>query len=141
MDRKDLFVIRIGVSLEGITQVEPVEAASTAEPEVQPADEPSSSAQAAPPPRPPRFRGRDDQPNEARTGDRRAMSDSQRKLLFRLAYSQGDKESALDRVLEALGLGRLEWATRADASRAIDVLKAATAERPPDRRSNGGRRA
>jgi hypothetical protein len=141
MNRKDLFVIRIGVSLEGITEVKQEDAAEAAEPDAPPADAPSPPEPSRPAFRPPRYRGRDDDPNQARTGDRRAMSDSQRRLLFRLAYAQGDKESALDRVLEALGLDRLEWATRADASRAIDALKAAAGDRPADRRSNGGRHA
>jgi hypothetical protein len=138
VQRKEVLVIRIGVSLEGITQVEQQQVASAAEPEAPPTDAPSSSQDAAPPSRPPRFRGRDNDPNQARTGDRRAMSDAQRRILFRLAYSLGDRDGALDRVLEALGVGRLEWATRVDASRAIDALKAQTTR---DRPTNGGRHA
>jgi hypothetical protein len=50
MDRKNLFVIRIGVSLEGITQVEQTNTANAAEPEAPPTDTPPSSREAAPPP-------------------------------------------------------------------------------------------
>jgi hypothetical protein len=73
---------------------------------------------------PERYRGRDDRPTEASPGDRRAMSEEQKKLLFRLAFELGEtRETARDRVLRALGVERLEWATRPDASRAIDALK------------------
>jgi hypothetical protein len=83
--------------------------------------------------RPPRFRGRDDRPTDARRGDDRAMSSEQRRLLFRLAYSLGDsRESAADRVLKALGVERFEWATRAMASSAIDRLKAEANRRPSE---------
>ena len=89
----------------------------------------------------PRFRGRDERPTEARQGDNRAMTDAQRKALFRLAYGLGERDSALDRVLGALGVDRLEWATRVQASRAIDALKAETGKGHPDRPTNGGRHA
>jgi hypothetical protein len=81
--------------------------------------------------RPPqRFRGRDARPTEADPTERRAMSDEQRKLLFRLAFDGGaTKETVRDRVLAALGVERLEWATRPDASRAIDLLKGELAKR------------
>ncbi len=73
---------------------------------------------------PPRARGRDPEPTQAGPNERQAMSDNQRKLLFRLAYGEGHQgEAAKNRVLEALGVQRLEHATRLDASRAIYHLK------------------
>lgn len=78
-------------------------------------------------PRP--FRGRDDNPTQAR-GDERAMSTEQRKFLFRLAYGLGFKKDAAERkVLEVLGVERFEWATRSIASRGIDALKEEMAHR------------
>ncbi len=75
---------------------------------------------------PPRARGRDPEPTQAGPNGGQAMSDSQRKLLFRLAYGEGHQgEGAKNRVLDALGVQRLEHATRLDASRAIDNLKRA----------------
>lgn len=83
------------------------------------------------------FRGRDDNPRDAAPDDRRAMSDMQKKYLFRLAYDLGEtRDSARDRVLKALGLERLEHATRADASRAIDALSRELESKKP-RRTNG----
>ena len=56
------------------------------------------------------------------------MSGEQRKLLYRLAFTLGEtRESSTARVLAALGVERLEWATRAMASRAIEALKAEVA--------------
>jgi hypothetical protein len=142
VQRKEVLVIRIGVSIEGMATAEQVADPSRAEPtSVQPPPPSGQAAPEAPPARPPRFHGRDTRPTEARQGDARAMSDSQRKLLFRLAFSLGDRDGALDRVLEALGVGRLEWATRAHASKAIDALEAEAARRPSDRPTNGGRHA
>jgi hypothetical protein len=87
---------------------------------------------------PERFRGRDDHPTEAATGDRRAMSDEQRKLLFRLAFDLGEsRETVRDRVLKALGVERLEWATRANASQGIDTLKRELAGRGNGQVRNG----
>jgi hypothetical protein len=87
---------------------------------------------------PPRARGRDDNPTHAATGDRRAMSDEQRKLLFRLAFDNGaTRENVRDRVLHALGVERLEWATRANASAAIDTLKRELARQGNGQGSNG----
>jgi hypothetical protein len=87
---------------------------------------------------PERFRGRDDQPTEVAEGDKRAMSGEQRKLLYRLAFSLGEtRESSTTRVLEALGVERLEWATRGMASKAIDALKAEAARQRSNGRSNG----
>ena len=63
------------------------------------------------------------------------MTDMQRKALFRIAYDLGDKESALGRILEALGVQRLEWATKAQASKAIEKL-GAQRDRPL-KRTNG----
>ena len=84
--------------------------------------------------RPERFRGRDDRPTEVADGDKRAMSSEQRKYLYRLAFQLGEtKESSTGRVLQALGVERLEWATRRMASQAIDALKAEVA-----RKRNGG---
>jgi hypothetical protein len=52
------------------------------------------------------------------------MSTEQRKFLFRLAYSLGHKtDEAANKVLETLGVERFEWATRSQASAAIDELK------------------
>jgi hypothetical protein len=65
------------------------------------------------------------------------MTEAQRKALFRLSYEIGDREGALDRVLHALGVGRLEWATRAQASRAIDLLKADVERTPHSQPTNG----
>jgi hypothetical protein len=59
------------------------------------------------------------------------MSDAQQKLLFRLAYAEGNEgDRARERVLEALGVQRLEYATRLDASRAIEAMKREAAARP-----------
>jgi hypothetical protein len=88
--------------------------------------------------RPERFRGRDDRPTEAAAGDRRAMSGEQRKYLYRLAFQLGEsKESSTPRVLAALGVERLEWATRAMASKAIDVLKAEVGKTRSNGHTNG----
>ena len=96
-------------------------------------------------PSPQRFNGRDTSPTNVSPGDRRAMSDEQKKLLFRLAYSLGfEKDGARDKVLHALGVERLEWAERTMASKAIDALRAELAEndgRPMAAAANdGGRR-
>jgi hypothetical protein len=85
------------------------------------------------PPR--RSYGRGDSPRDSELGEKRAMTDMQRKALFRIAYDLGDRESALSRILEALGVERLEWATKAQASKAIEKL-GAQRDRPP-RRTNG----
>jgi hypothetical protein len=126
MSRKEVFVIRIGVSIESVADVN-VEVLSnekiTTRPTHTAAQGRESQENGAKPEKPARFHGRDTRPMEAYQGDKRAMSDAQKKALFRLAYTLGDREGALTRVLEALGIERLEWATRADASRAIDVLR------------------
>ncbi|MFO0590492.1 MAG: hypothetical protein U0441_23320 [Polyangiaceae bacterium] len=71
-----------------------------------------------------RSRGRDEHPEAAEPNDRRRMSDEQRKLLFRLALQLGETaDTAESRVRRALGTGRLVDASRAEASRAIDLLK------------------
>ncbi len=87
------------------------------------------------------FRGRDDHPTEAAPDDRRAMSDMQKKYLFRLAYDLGEtRDTARDRVLKALGVERLEWATRVDASHAInDLNRELDGKRP--KRGNGAEAA
>jgi len=78
--------------------------------------------------------GRDDNPTHAAPDDRRAMSDMQRKLLFRLAYELGSaRDQAADVVLDALGVERFEHATRVEASRAIEQLK----QKAEARRGNG----
>jgi hypothetical protein len=88
--------------------------------------------------RPERFRGRDDKPTEVAEGDKRAMSSEQRKYLYRLAFQLGEtKESSTGRVLEALGVQRLEWATRAMASKAIDALKTEVAKARSNGHENG----
>jgi hypothetical protein len=57
------------------------------------------------------------------------MSDAQKKLLFRLCFELGaTRENVREHVLKALGVERLEWATRLDASRAIDALKRETGD-------------
>jgi hypothetical protein len=74
--------------------------------------------------RPRPFRGRDDRPEDGTGGERIAMSSAQRSLLFRLAYEEGlEGDAARKRVLDVLGVQRLEHATRTDASRAIENLK------------------
>jgi hypothetical protein len=85
------------------------------------------------------FRGRDRAPTEAGpNGGRLAMSAEQRKYLFRLVYSiVPSKDLALERVLTALGVERLEYATRAHAARAIDSLKEEIAHSESRRHTNG----
>jgi len=78
---------------------------------------------------PVKARGRDPQPQVAEPGDRRAMSDEQKKYLFRLAYQLGEsREGAARRVLAALGVEQFEVATRVAAARAIDAMKAELAD-------------
>lgn len=80
----------------------------------------------AAPPKPElvRARGRDLEPETAGPTDRRAMSEEQKKLLFRLAYQLGDsRENAAGRVLQALAVERFDQASRSAAARAIDGLK------------------
>ena len=66
------------------------------------------------------------------------MTDMQRRALFRIAYELGDKDSALGIILEALGVKRLEWATQADASRAIGLLRAKGKNGSPQRSNGAG---
>jgi len=88
---------------------------------------------------PERYRGRDDHPTEAAPADRRAMTDEQKKLAFRLAYDLGEtRDTAAKRVLDALKVERFEYATRADASRAIDELKRVLAGKRGNGKSNSG---
>lgn len=89
------------------------------------------------------FRGRDRAPAEAGpNGSRLAMSAEQRKYLFRLVYLVvPSKDLALERVLTALGVQRLEHATRSDAARAIDSLKEEIAARGVPRHTNGNGKA
>ncbi len=94
----------------------------------------------ASPPR--RGHGRDERPEQAGANENKAMSDAQRKLLFRLAFNLGaTKENVRERVIKALGVDRLEWATRLDASKAIDTLKREAtrpnAPHPPPSRTRG----
>jgi hypothetical protein len=66
------------------------------------------------------------------------MSGEQRKYLYRLAFQLGEsKESSTPRVLAALGVERLEWATRAMASKAIDALKVEVAKTRSNGHANG----
>lgn len=82
------------------------------------------------PERPERFRGRDARPTERRPDDDRlAMSDTQRKLLFRLAYDMVSKDRAAAFLLERLGAARFEHVRRGEASRLIDELRAEAGER------------
>ncbi len=70
---------------------------------------------------------------------RRAMSPEQRKLLFRLAFELGEsRDTARDRVLKALGVERFEWASRAEASTAIDALKQELERARRRKGANGG---
>lgn len=125
MKRREVLIIRIGLSIESVES-----SAITVEPST--ADEaPTESGQNgntsspanAQPPR--RFLGRDTQPTEvAYGGDTRGMSDAQKKALFRLAYDLGDKATALELILDTLGVDRLDTATRVQASRAIGILEA-----------------
>jgi hypothetical protein len=97
---------------------------------------PAEDAGARPPAR---FRGRDQHPTEAEPGDRRAMSEEQRKLLFRLAFDLGQtSETARDFLLQAFNVERLEWVTRPEASRVIDFLKREIARRSNGHGTNGG---
>jgi hypothetical protein len=123
-DRKEVFIIRIAVAIEEVARESTVEVRGTEAEEPKPAPQPERTPPPPPRPRMPQLPGRDRDPNGAKTGDARAMTEAQRKALFRLSYELGDREGALDRVLHALGVGRLEWATRAHASRAIDALRA-----------------
>jgi hypothetical protein len=89
-----------------------------------------------PHPAPERSRGRDSHPTESLPNDRRAMSDEQKKLLFRLAYDLGfEKDAAREKVLSAVGVERLEWATKPQASAGIDALRNELREQ--DGRQNG----
>jgi hypothetical protein len=121
MKRGKCLVIRIGFSFEGPDDAKGTESAALdrAAAAPKPAESAPDSGSAAPRP----FHGRDTRPTEASASDDRGMSDAQKKALFRLAFSLGDRNGALGRVLEALGVERLEQATRAGASRAIDALK------------------
>ncbi len=84
------------------------------------------------------FRGRDDRPTEAAPDDRRAMTEAQRKLLFRLAFDLGEnRDSARDRVLSALAVERFEHATRVDASHAIETLAKAANAKKGNGKGNG----
>jgi hypothetical protein len=138
MKRNDVLVIRIGLSIEC---ADDENVAITVEPQDHGANDAvrcrtvPSRAPTVPQPPPRRSFGRGDSQRDAELGEKRAMTDMQRKALFRIAYDLGDKESALGRILEALGVERLEWATRAQASKAIEKLGAQRG-RPP-RRSNG----
>lgn len=134
MSRKEVFVIRIGISLESVGDADRLatpgnrsDIGSEPEPKSSPRMRQPESQQRGPmsalPAKPERFRGRDNHPQDARQGDSRAMSSEQRRTLFRLSYTLGDREGALSRVLDALGVDRLEWATRADAALAIDRLR------------------
>jgi hypothetical protein len=121
MKRDTCLVIRIGFSFEGADDTDDEE---SVRPERQVADrKPRDSAPESGDTAPRPFHGRDTLPTEASASDDRGMSDAQKKALFRLAFALGDKDGALGRVLEALGVERLELATRTRASRAIDALK------------------
>ncbi len=68
------------------------------------------------------------------------MSDEQKRLIFRLCFNLGaTKETVRERALKALGVKRLEWAERLDASQAIDKLKRELGNRgKPSPAANGG---
>jgi hypothetical protein len=91
---------------------------------------------------PERTRGRDDAPTHAEPSDRRAMSEEQKKLAFRLGYSLGgSREDVRARVLKALRVDRFEHATRADGARAIDELKKIQPAQKGNGRSEAGHHA
>ncbi len=136
MKRNDVLVIRIGLSIESVDNDNISIAVEPQSLEIEGERSSSNSTRPkvpAPPPR--RSFGLSDTPRNPELGEKRAITDMQRKALFRIAYDLGDKESALGRILEALGVERLEWATKAQASKAIEKL-GAERDRPP-RRSNG----
>lgn len=139
MNRKDVIVIRIGLSIESADEQNVTVTSEPGSREdsaiTRPLRTTPSTAPRIPQPPPRRSFGRGDSPRDAELGESRAMTDMQKKALFRIAYDLGDKESALGRILEALGVERLEWATRKQASKAIEIL-GAQRDRPP-RRTNG----
>jgi hypothetical protein len=104
-----------------------------------PAPEPAKEApRPADPSAPERWRGRDRRPTEADPSDRRAISAEQQKLVFRLCFDLGEsRETVRARALKALGVERMEWATRVDGSRAIDALRAELARSRNGHSSNG----
>ncbi len=107
MNRKDVLVIRIGLSIESVDNdnttitVEP-ETPETEGTTQHPNSDTETRRISIQPPR--RSFGRGDSPRDSELGEKRAMTDMQRKALFRIAYDLGDKESALSRILEALGV-------------------------------------
>lgn len=134
MKRREVIVIRIGLSIESADPitVEPDMTDGMADNSAQTNVTPSPSKREQPPRR---FVGRDTRPTEVGEGDNRGMSEAQKRALFRLAYGLGDRDSALGLILDALGVDRLEMATRAEASRAIGILEAKRNGRP--RPTNG----
>jgi hypothetical protein len=87
---------------------------------------------------PPRFRGRDTSPETALPNERRAMSNEQKKLVYRLCFDLGfSRDNVHEKVLKTLGVERLEWATRVHASSAIDALRHELEERRAMQGSNG----
>lgn len=136
MNRKDVLVIRIGLSIESVDNDNTTISVEPENTETEGDQRTSNSTRPkVPAPTPRRSFGRGDSPRDSELGEKRAMTDMQRKALFRIAYDLGDKESALSRILEAPGVQRLEWADRGQASRAIAQLSAQR-DAPP-RRSNG----
>lgn len=139
--------VNIGeVAIEELGEDFSIEGATTPRPNGSDHEQPASrrngpnggNGKSAPEP----FRGRDDRPTEAAPDDRRAMSDMQKKYLYRLAYDLGEtRDTARDRVLKALGVERLEYATRVDASRAIDALNTELATKKNGKRCNGSEAA
>ena len=116
--------VNIGeVAIEELCDDFSIETAPKDESREEPRRQSESREEERAPQRPEPFRGRDDHPTDAEPNDRRAMSEMQRKYLFRLAFDLGEsRETARDRVLKALGVDRFEHATRVDASRAIEAL-------------------
>lgn len=128
MNHKEVIVIRIGLSIE---RADDNQVAVTVESSGEVAENPAQSERSpasrdprVPQPPPRRSLGRGDSPRDSDFDGKRAMTDMQRKLLFRIAYETGNRDTALGRILEALGVERLEHATRAAASRAIQQLSA-----------------
>lgn len=137
MNRKAMFVIRIGVSIENEND-DPITV--VVEPDLnrrnpEPDEGVVSQSGGLNHQTSSRSQGGNANPRAAEEGRSSAMTDTQRKALFRLAFALGDRDSALRRILDALGVEELESATKAQASRAITFLEAQRGR--PARPSNG----
>ncbi len=142
MSTKEYLVIRIGVSIE--CDEETLETSPTAaNPRTRHSDGTVSASKddgTTTCRQPLRSRSRAETPDGMTSERSDGISEAQRKALFRLALNLGDRDGALQRVLNALGVRRLDEATRAQASRAIDALKQQSNGRS-HRPSHGARHA